>query len=77
VSDEPTVVAVAFFPLSRAMICLKTDETVFDRDFPACPHCGSTQFIPLARWLGSLNGNVYDAVFPSIEAWAADRRGRG
>jgi len=68
-----------FFPLSRAMICLNTDETVFDRDFPACPHCGSTYFIPLARWLGTVNGEPlpYDAVFDSIEAWAADRRGRG
>ncbi len=75
--SDPAVVAIAFFPLSRAMICLNTDETVFDRDFPACPHCGSPYFMPLARWLGSVKGEpVYDAIFPSLEAWAAARKGR-
>jgi hypothetical protein len=71
---EPAVVAVAFFPLSRAMICLETDETIFDRDFKTCPACGSVQVMPLAKWLGTVNAEPYDAVFPNIEAWALARR---
>jgi hypothetical protein len=73
---EPAVVAIAFFPLSRAMICVQ-DETIFDREYSACPTCASPHVIPLARWLGSVNGApVYDRVYDSIESWAAARRSR-
>lgn len=62
-------------PLSRAMIC--TEEHIFDVSFQVCPSCGCAHVMPLQKWLGTVNGSPYDRIFPSIEAWAAERRGRG
>ncbi len=51
---EPRVIAEAHLPLSRAVICPELDETIFDISFGACPVCGSRNYMPLARWLGSV-----------------------
>jgi hypothetical protein len=51
--NEQRVLAEAWLPLSRALICLD-DETIFDRDFAQCPVCQGSVSMPLATWLGTI-----------------------
>lgn len=49
--------------LADAVICLETDcKSVFDlRLCRACPHCGSVEYMPIARWLQQEDAQAYEA----------------
>jgi len=53
-------VEAPFIELDRAALCINC-EAVFrsDRTSVACPRCGSTIYVPLSRWLSSMEAN-YD-----------------
>ena len=53
--NEPRVLASTWIALDRAALCLN-EETIFPVEDQACPVCGGTTFVLLARWLHKRQG---------------------
>jgi len=65
-------VQAPFIELDRAALCINC-ETVFrnERTSVACPRCGSTIYVPLSRWLSSIEAEYdkesYDAMLKNLQ----------
>ena len=40
--------------LTNSFLCISCEE-VFDQQKEGCPKCGSKNYYPIVKWLGSLN----------------------